>query len=97
MKLYDAKEIFNMLYENEISQEDCIEVVHPEEENHYLFRKEWSNNFNLEDLLGCLLFKEYKFRVVNQEKAKDMVNDKLRKKRIKDLERELEILKGSEE
>ena len=96
MKLYDAKEIFNMLYENEISQEDCIEVVHPEEEDHYLFRREWSNNFNQEDLLSCLLFKEYKFRVVNQEEAKKVVKEKERKNRIERLERELEILKGSE-
>lgn len=97
MKLYNAKEIFSMLYENEISQEDCIEAVHPEEENHYLFRREWSNNFDQADLLGCLLFKEYKFRIVNQEKAKKIMLKKDKKNRIESLERELKKLKGSEE
>ncbi|HAV90184.1 MAG TPA: hypothetical protein DCW44_02785 [Eubacterium sp.] len=96
MKLYDAKEIFNMLYEDKIDQEDCIEAVHPEEENHYLFRREWSNNFDQADLLGCLLFKEYKFRIVNQEKAKKIVLEKDKKNRIESLERELKKLKGSE-
>lgn len=97
MNLYTAKEIFNMLYDNKISQEDCIEVVHPEEENHYLLRRGWSNDFNKDDLFGCLLFKEYKFRIVNQKEAEIKISKKQKGKRIKELERELEKLKRNEE
>ena len=86
-------EIFTMLYNGEISEEECIEVIHKEESDHYIMR----NNIGVFDeyeLLGCLLFKEYKFKVVNQEKVKKKLAEKNKQQRIEKLENELARLKG---
>lgn len=66
-------------------------------EDHYLLRRGWSNDFNKDDLFGCLLFKEYKFKIVNQKEAEIKISKKQKRKRIKELERELEKLKRNEE
>jgi len=92
MKIYNAKEIFAMLYDGAITEDDCIEVVHPEEEYHYLFRNDWGS-FDEEDLIGCLLFKEYKFKIVNQKEAEKLKFNQEKQERIEKLERELAKLK----
>ena len=97
MKIYNAKEIFAMLYDRAISEDDCIEIVHPEEQNHYLFRNSYGD-FDEDDLIGCLLFKEYKFRIVNQQRAKKKVFEDEKQEKIERLEKELSILRsGSNE
>ena len=56
----DGKELFNKIYDDEINEDECIQVLHPQEENHYLMR---NNNgvFDKNELFRCLLFKDYKF------------------------------------
>lgn len=93
MKIYNSKEIFAMLYDDEISEYDCIEVVHPQEESHYLFRNSWGN-FEYKELISCLLFKEYKFRIVNQNDAIKLKYSKERQEEIERLERRIAELKN---
>lgn len=92
-KVYNAKEMFEMIYDNKINKEDCIEVVHPEEDMHYLYRNDYGE-FDEQELIGCLLFKEYKFKIVNQKKAEQKELERDKKERIKKLEKEIAKLKA---
>ena len=90
-KNYNGKEIFEMLYDNEINDSECIEVIHPDEVNHFIFRNE-NNQFDRFDLINCLLFKEYQFKIVDQKNAEKKILDIERKNRISNLKKELEEL-----
>lgn len=89
----NAIELFTMLYNGEISEEECIEVIHKEEQDHYIMRDKFGNLDEYE-LINCLLFKEYKFKVVNQAKVEKKLAEKNKAKRIEQLEAELARLKG---
>lgn len=86
-------ELFTKLYNDEITDEECIKVIHPEETDHYILRKSCLKKFDEYDLLGCLLFKEYKFEIKNQSKVELYLEKKQRKERIERLEREIQRLK----
>ena len=90
-------ELFTKLYNGEITNKECIKVIHPEEEDHYILRKGYGRrNFDEYDLLGCLLFKEYKFEIKNQNKVELYLEDKHKKEKIARLEKEIQRLKDSE-
>ena len=86
-------ELFTMLYNGEITEEQCIEVIHEKEQDHYIMRNK-IGNFDEYELMGCLLFKEYKFKVVNQAKIEKKLAEKNKQQRIEQLESELARLKG---
>jgi len=92
-KIYNAKEMFEMIYDNKINKDDCIEVVHQKEDMHYLYRNDYGE-FDEEELIGCLLFKEYKFKIVNQKEAEEKVLERDKQERIKKLEKEIAKLKA---
>ena len=56
MKKMNAKELFELLYDEKISDEECIEVIHPAEEDHFILRDGCLKKFDEYELLGCLLF-----------------------------------------
>lgn len=92
----NGKELFEKIYNNEIGENDCIEVIHPEEENHYIFRKNYGDKgFDHYELMTALLYKEYKFVFQNQE----LIKKKLKKLEIEELikakEKELKELQES--
>ncbi len=89
----NAIEIFTMLYNDEITEKQCIEVIHEQEQDHYLMRNRLGN-FDEYELMCCLLFKEYKFKVVNQATVEKKLAEKNKQDRIKQLESELARLKG---
>lgn len=91
----NAIEIFTMLYNDEISEEECIEVVHPEESGHYLLRNRFGE-FDRDELIRNLLFKEYNFKIVNQKEIEAMLAEQQKQNRISQLEAELKRLKGIE-
>lgn len=37
----NAIELFKKIYNEEIKEDECIEVLHPEEENYYLLRDKY--------------------------------------------------------
>lgn len=92
-KIYNAKEMFDMIYDNKINKEDCIEVVHAEEDMHYLYRNDYGE-FDEQELIECLLFKEYKFKIVNQKEAEQKELERDKEKRINELEKEIAKLKA---
>lgn len=94
MKKLNGKELFELLYDGKISEEQCIEVIHPQEQDHYILRQGFSNNFDEWDLLTNLLYKEYKFVIRNQKRVENYLKEKNRKKKIQELEEQLERLKG---
>ena len=96
MKEMNAKELFELLYEEKISDEECIEVLHPEEKDHFLLRKGCLKKFDKYDLLGCLLFKEYKFAIKNQEEVEKYLEKRDKARKIERLEKELSKLKNSD-
>lgn len=90
-------ELFTKLYNEEITDEECIKVIHPEEKEHYILReRNRRGNFDEYDLLGCLLFKEYKFEIKNQSKVELYLEDKHKKEKIARLEKEIQRLKDGE-
>lgn len=90
-------ELFTKLYNEEITDEECIKVIHPEEKDHYILREgNRRGNFDEYDLLSCLLFKEYKFEIKNQNKVELYLENKHKKEKIARLEKEIQRLKDSE-
>ena len=59
----NAKEIFNLLYDGQIKNDECIEVIYDGEVNHFILRYNHGNDnysdFDSTELMSCLLFKEY--------------------------------------
>ena len=94
MKKMNAKELFELLYDEKISDEECIEVIHPAEEDHFILRDGCLKKFDEYELLGCLLFKEYKFAIRNQNKVEKHLEEKDKAKKIERLEKELSRLKN---
>ena len=94
MKKLNAKELFELLYDEKITEDECIEVLHPEEEDHFILRDGSWNEFDNNELFGCLLFKEYKFAVRNQNKIEKYLEKKDKEEKIAKLEKELERLKN---
>ena len=89
----NGKEIFAMIYDDEISTEECIKIIHPDAE-FYLLRDKFGE-FDKKELMMSLLFKEYNFEIVNQQEVEVMLAEKQKQERIKQLEAELERLKGT--
>ncbi len=89
----NAIEIFTMLYNDEISKEECIEVFYQEESVHYLLRNRFGE-FDRDELIRNLLFKEYNFKIVNQKEIETMLAEKQKQDRISQLEAELARLRG---
>ncbi len=88
----NGKELFEKIYDDIINVEDCIQVIHPQEDHHYIMRN--SNGcFDANELMRCLLFKEYTFRIVNQQEAQNELNNMARLDEIARLEERLKELK----
>lgn len=91
-------ELFTKLYNQEIELDDCIEVIHPKEENHYIFRKDYGDKeFDYYELMTTLLYKEYKFTFQNQETIKKKLKKleieeliKIKEKELKELQESIE-------
>lgn len=96
MKKMNGKELFELLYEDKISDEECIEVIHPEEEDHFILRYGCLKKFDEYDLLSCLLFQEYKFVIRKQDKVEKYLEKRDRARRIEKLEKELSKLKNGD-
>lgn len=96
MKLLNGKELFELLYDDKITEEQCIEVIHPQETDHYILRQGCLNKFDEWDLLTNLLYKEYKFVIRNQKRVVNKLNEKKKNEIIADLERRLAKLKGED-
>ena len=96
MEKMNAKELFELLYDEKINEDECIEVLHPEEKDHFILRDGYWNEFDKDELFGCLLFKEYKFAVRKQDKIKKYLEKRDREEKIEKLEKELSILKNSD-
>ena len=92
----NGKELFEKIYDDKIDIEDCIQVMHPQENNHYLMRDN-NGNFDTKELIRCLLFKDYTFEIVNQQEAQDKLNKIARLNEIERLEARLKELKGEED
>lgn len=95
----NAKEIFRMLYDNEIKNDECIEVICEGEKNHFILRYNYGNSnygnfFDNNELMSCLLFKEYNFKIIKQDDAIRRLDDERKEDRINQLENELKKLKG---
>ena len=67
----NGKELFNLLYDEKIKDDECIEVIHPDEKDHFIMRHPWTNKFDLKELMSCLLFKEYTFKIIKQSEAEE--------------------------
>lgn len=91
----NGKELFEKIYDDIIDIEDCIQVIHPSEENHYLMRDN-NGNFDMKELIRCLLFKDYTFEIVKQQEAQDELKEIARLDEIARLESKLEELKKVE-
>ena len=89
----NGKELFNKIYDNKIKEDECIQVLHPKEENHYLMRNN-NGEFDKNELIRCLLFKDYTFEIVNQEDATKTLDEMAKQEEIKRLEERLKELKG---
>ena len=94
MKKLNGEELFELLYDDKITEEQCIEVIHPQETDHYILRQGCLNKFDEWDLLTNLLYKEYKFVIRNQKRVENYLKERNRKKKIQELEEQLERLKG---
>lgn len=92
MKKYNGKEIFEMLYDEIITEDQCLKVIHPEEENHYILRNR-IGHFDEYELLSNLLYKPYNFEIVNQKRTEMKLLKLNKEKKIKELEKELKKLK----
>ena len=90
----NGKELFAMLYDEKIEEDECIKVIHPEEEDHYILRQRHLNKFDDYELLGCLLFQEYKFVIRKQKRVEKYLEKRDKARRIEKLERELSRLKN---
>ena len=89
----NGKEIFTMIYDGQISDEECLEVIVEEGIKHYLL-KDSSGKFDEHNLLNDLLQKDYSFKVVNQAEVEREIAEKQKQERISQLETELARLKG---
>lgn len=92
----NGKELFSIIYDDNINEDECIQVLHPQEQNHYLVR-DINGEFDKDELFGCLLFKEYTFKIVNQQEAIETLNEIARLNEIERLEKRLKELKNQEE
>ena len=92
----NGKEMFNKIYDDEVNIEDCIQVMHPQEQNHYLIRNT-NGEFDKNELIRCLLFKEYTFKTINQEQALKNLDKIAKQNEIERLEARLKELKGDNE
>lgn len=90
-------ELFTKLYNGEITNDECIKVIHPEERDHYILRQGCTKRFDDYELLSCLLYTEYKFEIKNQSKVEAYLKNKNKQQRIEKLEKELQKLKGSDD
>lgn len=89
----NGKEMFNKIYDGELKEDECIQVLHPQEENHYLMRNA-NGDFDKNELFRCLLFKDYKFDIIKQEDAIKTLKEKSKQEEIERLEARLKELKG---
>ena len=99
--MMNGEEIFNLLYDGKIKQDECIEVIHDEEEgNHFILRYKYGNNnygdFDEYELISCLLFKEYKFKIIKQDEAHRRLEQQKKQEEIERLEKRLKELKNKE-
>ncbi len=96
----NAKEIFNLLYDEKIKNDECIEVICDEEVNHFILRYNYGNNnygeFDNAELMSCLLFKEYKFKIIKQKEAYKRLKEQEKQEEIERLEKKLKELKDEE-
>lgn len=92
-----GEEIFSKIYNQELDQDECIKILNSYENRYaYIFRLD-SGNFDFYELMQILLIKDYKFEIVNQDVAEEELRRLERKRRIKQLEKELKELKLAEE
>lgn len=89
----NGKEIFEMIYDSQISDEECLEVIYEGNTEHYLL-KDSNGYFDDDDLITDLLFKKYSFKVVNQAEIESKIAEKQKQDRISQLETELARLRG---
>lgn len=88
-------EIFEMLYNDEISKEECIIYTTDESEateNWQFLLRDKNGNFNLEEVVEKLLNKKYNFKVANQKKIEEMMTVIKKQARIEELREELDRL-----
>lgn len=90
-------ELFTKLYNDEITDDECIKVIHPEERDHYILRQWCTKRFDTYELLTSLLYQEYKFEIKNQSKVEAYLEKKNKQQRIEKLEKELQKLKESDD
>ena len=88
----NGKEMFAMLYDDKVGEDECIKVIHPEEKDHYLLRDRMYGDFDEYELYGCLMFPEYKFEVKKQKQVEAYLEKRDRKQKIERLKKELEAL-----
>ena len=91
----NAIELFKKIYNEEIKEDECIEVLHPEEENYYLLRDNYKR-FDEQDLISWLLFKEYKFKIVNQDEVQKKLDKAQKEEKIEDLKKQLKELEETD-
>ena len=97
-----GKEIFEMLYDGKIANNECIEVICEDEENHFILRGVCSiiedeyYDFDYDELLDALLFKDYKFKIIKQKEAYKRLEEQEKEEKIRELEKQLKKLKGEE-
>lgn len=89
----NGKEIFEMLYNDDITEDQCIAYTKDNENWDYILRDK-NGNFNMVDLISKLLFKGNAFKILNQLEVESIIAEKQKQDRIKQLEAELERLKG---
>ena len=87
----NAIELFEKIYNEELKEDECIEILHPEEKNHYILRDKFKS-FDRQELISCLMFKEYKFKIVNQEEVMKKLEKQKKLQRIEELKKELKEL-----
>lgn len=99
-----GKEIFEMLYDGKIANNECIEFTYEDDEegNHFILRdvynleKDLYYDFDYKRLLTCLLYKGYTFKIVKQKEAMEILEKYGKEKKINELEEQLKFLKGEE-
>lgn len=95
----NAIEIFTMLYNNEISEEECIAYTKDDDidtDNWEYVLRDKNGRFNMLDLVDKLLNNEYKFMISNQSSIETILAEQQKQNRISQLEAELKRLKGIE-
>lgn len=99
--IYNGKEMFEMIYDGKIKNDECIQVIHKDfEREFFILRYNYGNNnygdFDDKELCQHLLFKEYNFKIVKQDDAYTILEKQQKQEKIERLKRELSKLEGDD-